>query len=43
MHTNRFTPIATFIALACLTASGAALAKPEGDACIELGALAYND
>ena len=43
MHTNRFTPIATCIALACLTASGAALAKPEGDACIELGALAYND
>ena len=28
---------------ACMTASGSALARPEGDACIELGALAYND
>jgi cytochrome c2 len=43
MKTKRYTLLTPCILLACAVASGAALAKPEGDACIELGALAYND
>ncbi|MBT8058903.1 MAG: hypothetical protein KJO33_04855 [Gammaproteobacteria bacterium] len=34
---------ATCILFACLAVSGNTLARPDGDACIELGALAYND
>ena len=43
MNPKRYTPAITCILFACMTASGSALARPEGDACIELGALAYND